>query len=163
MSGIYNYFFNRSPVGELIYRRVPTTTPEERVQRLFLSQWDLVTAPQTFHDREPPVRGFHGSSQERLGLQLEGGKFENRNRRIYVTRDQGTAIEYAQSAHHKGEQGVLLLLSSWNDKKANNWNNPRKGPYVYFPKGEEQEVFIEEAWLVNSPAEASFKQSLPAL
>jgi len=99
--------------------------------------------------------GYHGTTEGKMGTQIEEGKFENAGRRIYVA-DKETATAYAlKRAQSDGTTPLVLKIYSvakpiMNESTAGGWSGiGGLGMYQYFAPGEDQAVFIEKAYEVK--------------
>jgi hypothetical protein len=146
-----NSAYNTYPCGELIYKKSHPETTEAKINRYILTQEDLVVVPESFVDQTPPKVGYHGTSYKAVRTQIEKGKLDNRNMRVYVA-DNKTAGRYARSKELDGEEGVILELSSSNGLKMNGMSEMldyNRGAFSYVPPGKDQEVNIEKVWKIR--------------
>jgi hypothetical protein len=153
MSGAFKAQWNSTsqktqPLGKQIYQRPHPLSKEEKCFLLFLKA-EGVDSPDSFVDKAPRIRGFHGTSLEALSNQLQNGKFDNQNRRIYFA-SVDTAVDYAHFKESCGEHGIIVELSSDCHSQLNDFINEDLGFYCFIPPGKDQEVFIERAWEVRS-------------
>lgn len=97
---------------------------------------------------------YHGTSEGRIGGQLQAGQFDNIGRRIYGD-SESAAISYAlKAAKADGTKPLVLKISSkakplWNEDTDGGWSGLKGlGIYRYFAPGPDQNVKIESAYEV---------------